>query len=83
MTVATGAKNHWGRCLDKNAFNILGELLPWGGDAASNSPTLFSSKRYAQLYETYIGTNRLCYENSENSSYGSIDCPIIWLLFLF
>jgi len=41
----TAAKNHWGRELDKFYFSILVKLLTWDRDAASNSPTVFSSKR--------------------------------------
>jgi len=45
----TDAKIHWGRRLDKFYFSILAIILTWDRDAASNSPTVFSSKRYRQL----------------------------------
>jgi len=45
----TAAKNHWGRWLDRFVFSIFGKFLTWDKIAASNSPTLFSSKRYAQF----------------------------------
>jgi hypothetical protein len=37
------AKIHWGRRLDKFYFSILQLFLTWDDDAASNSPTDFSS----------------------------------------
>ena len=44
----TAAKIHWGRRLDKFYFSILQLFLTWDDDAASNSPTDFSSGRCRQ-----------------------------------
>jgi len=41
----TAAKNHWGRCLDKQYFSILATTLTGDKSAASNSPAFFSSGR--------------------------------------
>jgi hypothetical protein len=40
----TAAKKHWGRELDEFYFSIIAFILPWDKIAASNSPSLFSSK---------------------------------------
>jgi hypothetical protein len=41
----TAAKNHWGRWFDTIYFSILAFVLRWDDDAATNFPTVFSSKR--------------------------------------